>query len=1136
MSEDRKQSKTIKHLNYKQRHSPLPNAALPHPYSPFFAFFFFLSTFFFLVSGCIAERQASANHDIDSIKSYRDIPGVTGEEVAAIEAFKAEGRIFSYGALFSTEAFISSDGALTSFVPMFCDLLSDLFGIKFVPELHDWDVLKSMLDSHTLDFTGDFVPTVERRQIYSMTHPVAQRALTAFTYGDSITFDSESDLNGLKVGFLKGSVTAGLVLNAYPSLKFEIVGVQNTVEAVKYLETGVIDVYVIESVEKIFIQGYPQLHSSDVFPFIYNPVSMTTANKELAPVISVVDKYIEVGGIDKLFELYQKSMYEYVKYELGRSYTDAEAAYINNLINSGEKVPIALENDNYPVCFYNNNDKEFQGIAPDLLSELTMVTGIEFRTVTNKSTPWQTIIEMLDSNEVALVSQLVYTPERNGKYLWSELYSTARFAMISKINYPFLEMSQIVRARVGVNKGSAYEEWYRSWFPNNANLAYYDSFIEVMMALERDEVNLVMASERALITMTNYYEKYDYKINVSFNAMEESYFGFNKNEVQLASIIRKAQHYINMEKIEGYWTKRIFDYERKLAVAQRPLLIGGITLSLITLVLLLVMFLRNRNEGKRLEQLVVEKTSTLTAILDATPDLIFCKDLNSNITECNKAMEHYYNINKSEIIGKNDAEVLKMPRELGDHYVVTDRKIFDEKRPVIVEEFIPSSDGKMLLFETIKTPLFRNGEVNGLVGMSRDITQRKAIEQELRDASEAKTHFLANMSHEMRTPMNVIVGLTGLMLEEISVPAAIKETLKKINTAGVTLMELINDILDISKIEAGKLELVQVQYDVASLLNDIISLNIIRIQDKPITFKLDIDDNLPSTLLGDDLRVKQILNNLLSNAFKYTKEGSVTLGVSSWTKGANVLGDVWLNIYVSDTGIGIHKEEMVKLFTDFNQVDARANRKIEGTGLGLSITKKFVELMDGEITVKSEYGKGSTFSVRIRQDFVTDTPIGRETAESLSKFHYLDEKKETKQKLVRPDLSYARVLVVDDFPTNLDVAEGMLRKYKMQVDCVKSGQEAINLIAAGEPVYDAIFMDHMMPELDGVQTTMVIRMLGGNYAKKIPIIALTANAVAGNEEMFLENGFNAFLPKPFNVKNLDSIIQRWVRDVNKEAS
>jgi CheY-like chemotaxis protein len=359
-------------------------------------------------------------------------------------------------------------------------------------------------------------------------------------------------------------------------------------------------------------------------------------------------------------------------------------------------------------------------------------------------------------------------------------------------------------------------------------------------------------------------------------------------------------------------------------------------------------------------------------------------------------------------------------------------------------------------------------------------------------------------------------------------------------------MRLINDVLDISKVEAGKLELTPVQYEVASLLNDVVTLNLVRVGDRPITFKLDIREDTPSVLFGDDIRVKQILNNLLSNAFKYTKEGTVTLqirneklemrneGLPAMNGVATTNSFVWVTFIISDTGIGIRKEDIAKLFSDYNQVDTRANRQIEGTGLGLSLTKKFVEMMDGEITVESEYGKGTTFRVQIRQGFVNGKTVGKETAENLRNFRYSDKKKSMQEKLVRPDLSYASVLVVDDFPTNLDVAAGMLRKYKLRVDCVSNGKAAVDLMAAGEPVYNAVFMDHMMPGMDGIETTHAIRALNTEYAKNIPVIALTANVVAGNEQMFLENGFNAFLPKPFNATLLDSVVQRWVRDKSRE--
>ncbi|MCL2109211.1 MAG: response regulator [Oscillospiraceae bacterium] len=405
-----------------------------------------------------------------------------------------------------------------------------------------------------------------------------------------------------------------------------------------------------------------------------------------------------------------------------------------------------------------------------------------------------------------------------------------------------------------------------------------------------------------------------------------------------------------------------------------------------------------------------------------------------------------------------------------------------------------------------------------IVNLRREL---EAAAEEARSANRAKSDFLANMSHEIRTPMNAIIGLTELLTEE-PLPDNVRVTLQKISTAGITLMGLINDVLDISKIEAGKLTLNPDKYDVANLLSEIVNINLVRIGDKPITFRLDIDKNLHRELYGDDLRLKQILNNLLSNGFKYTREGSVTLAVGCNSVG----GEVLLSFSVSDTGIGMRPEDLARLFTEYNQVDTRANRNIEGTGLGLAITKNLAELMGGEISVESEYGKGTTFRVTVRQGYVSDTTIGAETAERLRNFRFESEK--AAQKLVRPDLSYAAVLVVDDFATNLDVARGMLEKYRMRVDCATSGREAVERISRGEPAYSAVFMDHMMPGMDGMEATRRIRELGSEYARTIPIIALTANAVAENEQMFLANGFQAFLPKPVNVAKIDAVVRRWV--------
>ena len=430
-------------------------------------------------------------------------------------------------------------------------------------------------------------------------------------------------------------------------------------------------------------------------------------------------------------------------------------------------------------------------------------------------------------------------------------------------------------------------------------------------------------------------------------------------------------------------------------------------------------------------------------------------------------------------------------------------------------------------------------EVGALAGALQTMvaTLKKRMEsiQDANDATQsankAKSAFLTIMSHEMRTPLNVIIGLTDLHLEESELPLSVSDDIRKINKAGNILLSIVNDVLDISKIEAGKLELLPVQYNSASLLNDVITLNIIRIESKPIEFHVDISKDLPCEFFGDELRIKQVFNNLLSNAFKYTHRGTVTLCVDCERGDGD---DIWMRISVSDTGIGIRQDDLKKLFSDYNQVDTKANRKIEGTGLGLSITKKLIELMGGSITVESEYGKGTAFRVRIMQKGVNDKLIGTETAESLRDFRYSDNKQEHAAKLVRADMSYAKVLVVDDVQTNLDVATGMMRKYKMHVDCLTSGQEAIDRVRSEEPVYDAIFMDHMMPVMDGIEAAKRIRAIGSPYAKNVVIISLTANAIAGNEQLFLESGFQAFLSKPINIMNLDTVLRRWVMDKSKE--
>jgi signal transduction histidine kinase/CheY-like chemotaxis protein len=502
-----------------------------------------------------------------------------------------------------------------------------------------------------------------------------------------------------------------------------------------------------------------------------------------------------------------------------------------------------------------------------------------------------------------------------------------------------------------------------------------------------------------------------------------------------------------------------------------------------------------------------------------------------------------------------------------------------------------------------------------------------------REANSAKSNFLAKMSHEIRTPMNAITGMAELALRE-KMPQIVHDHILTIKQAGNNLVSIINDILDFSKIEAGKLEIIPVNYLLSSLINDTINIIRTRIIEKPIRFFTNIDGNIPDHLIGDQVRLRQILINLLSNAVKYSERGFIGLTITMDKRDDK---QVWLRIAVADTGKGIKPEDQAKLFDEFVQVDMKKNQNVEGTGLGLSITRLLCIAMGGDISMESEYGKGSVFTAVIPQGIETETPFaaveepekkkvlvyegrlnygksvcwtlenlkvphtmvtncddfaaalcreewfyvfsgyglyekiqpvmeqksfpngkkpplalmvewGTEAhipgvrfvsipVQSLSIANVLNGRADNKDYIkssgvIRFTFPRARILVVDDIATNLKVIEGLLAPYRAAIDTCLNGLQAIELVKHNE--YDIIFMDHMMPEMDGIETTAVIRLWEKDQQKKnvmcktTPIIALTANAVVGMREMFIENSFNDFISKPIDVSKLDEMLNRWI--------
>ncbi|MCL2754821.1 MAG: ATP-binding protein [Oscillospiraceae bacterium] len=404
---------------------------------------------------------------------------------------------------------------------------------------------------------------------------------------------------------------------------------------------------------------------------------------------------------------------------------------------------------------------------------------------------------------------------------------------------------------------------------------------------------------------------------------------------------------------------------------------------------------------------------------------------------------------------------------------------------------------------------------NAKNAMTREHEAKAALEVAEQENT-AKTRFLAHMSHEIRTPINAVSGISDAQLQKDELPEETREAFARIKASSNMLCAIVNDILDLSKIEAGKMQIFTEEYDTASMIVDVVRLNTVQGEARGNKFELSVSENLPAAMVGDEVRLKQVINNLLSNAFKYTDGGVITAAFDFDTD------DGTLVITVSDTGRGMTRGQLERLFKqDFTRFNAK---KQDGVGLGMMITHSLVSLMEGTIDVQSEYKRGTTISVTLPQESPRSETIGRNTAYNLSNFCFSDEAIQVVgSRIEYASMPHAKVLIVDDVSTNIYVAAELLKPYSLQIETALSGREAIAKVTEGG-VYNIIFMDHMMPEMDGIEAMQAIRSLG--YSA--PIIALTANAVAGTRERLLRSGFDEFITKPIDIHALDALLKRFI--------
>ncbi|MCL2282982.1 MAG: response regulator [Fibromonadales bacterium] len=532
-------------------------------------------------------------------------------------------------------------------------------------------------------------------------------------------------------------------------------------------------------------------------------------------------------------------------------------------------------------------------------------------------------------------------------------------------------------------------------------------------------------------------------------------------------------------------------------------------------------YIRDLREQKSMLRDIQEKTQALEAmnhwhmsILNAIPVPVTVQDMEEKWIFVNTAAEHLMHKKREKLIG--------LPcRSWGLSICETNEcAIFCARMGLRRTRF--SQDG---MSYKVDVDILKDldGKAVGYVEVVQDVTEVEHLAKaEAESASKAKSAFLAKTSHEIRTPMNAILGITEIQLQNSSLPDSVKEAFFMIYNSSNLLLSIINNILDLSKIEAGKMEIVSGKYDVASLINDVVQLNTMRNSNK-IEFELYVDENIPAELIGDEVRIKQVLNNLLSNAFKYTREGKVKLSITAEAKDEN--GNTPIAFNISDTGQGMTKEQVDNIFTEYARFNLEANRSIEGTGLGMNIVQHFVNMMKGNISVNSELGKGTACKLILPQQSAGPSVLGAKCAESLVYRREFDVAKIKEVQLTHEHMPYGKVLIVDDLEFNLFVAKGLMKPYGLTIDTVSSGLDAVDMVKKGN-IYDIIFMDQMMPTMDGVEATKIIRELGYKH----PIVALTANALVGQAQFFTENGFDDFISKPIDIRKLNAMLKKLIRD------
>ena len=856
----------------------------------------------------------SKSGDIIQYTTYRQIPGITSEEIQAIDKIRSQYGSLVFGSVPNTETFYTENGKIGGYSALLAGWLSGLLEIPFTPKLYGWGDLLEGMKSGAIDFNGDLTPSDERRTSYFMTSPIAQRTLKYFRIAGSPSLSEIEKTRPPRFIFFKGSLTSDRVRASGAYAKFDSLYILDDKSAYELLKSGKADALVEESVAEAIFDDHPDIVTSDFYPLIFSPVSLATQNPELEPIITVVQKALDNGASQYLTQIYNQGHQEYLKRKLFSRLSDTEKAWLR----TNPQVTLAAEYDNYPYCFYNIREKQWQGISFDVMAKIEEFTGLKFHVINNNVINWPDMVQMLEDKKVSMLTELIRIPSREGRFLWPEhTILTDNYALLSKMEYPNINANEILFAKIGLPRDTAYTLAFKNWFPDHTNTVEFENSDAAFTALERGDIDMVMSSQYRFLLLTNFRELPGYKANYVFDCTFSTTFGFNKDEAILCSIVDKALAMIDTQGISGQWMSRTYDYRAKMAQGQIPWIVGTTALLFIFL-LSIIIFIIDHRDKQQLETTVQIRT----------------------------------------------AEILKMVKK----------------------------------------------------------------QTETEAASVAKSAFLANMSHEIRTPMNSIVGFAELAMDSEISPIA-REYLDMIKENANWLLQIINDILDISKVESGNIELETIPFDLRDLLISCKSMIMPRAVEKNISLQFNAAVSINRKLLGDPTKLRQVLLNLLSNAVKFTDTGSVKLTI---TVEKETWNSITLRFEVKDSGIGMSDKQIQRIFEPFMQGDISTTRKYGGTGLGLTITKKMLDLMGSSLAIESEPGVGTMiiFELTFEMTDVTD-----QTAESVNAISELD----------KPSFE-GDILVCEDNQMNQRVITEHLARVGLHAVIAENGREGIDKV------------------------------------------------------------------------------------------